>query len=374
MNASVQRILIVDDNPTNLDLLLEVLDSAGFEVFVSQTGESALKRAQLVQPDLILLDIMMPGMDGFTTCKHLKAETTTKDIPIIFMTALTEMNDKVRGFEVGAVDYVTKPFQPKEVLARVKTQLTLQGLRRELEQKNVALTAALEREKELNRLKSQFVSMVSHEFKTPLTTITLSCNLLERYSDRMSPEKRTEELQVIERTVDHLRELVEQVLTLSRADAGKMPIRREPLDMRVWCERLSERFQALCEGTHTITLTFTGHTETALCDPTLLEHIFSNLLSNAIRYSPAGGGILFDCVRTGDAWVFRVKDAGMGISDADQQHLFEPFHRGENVGTIKGTGLGLSIVKHCVDLLGGAIQVESCFNQGTTFTVTLPAQ
>jgi two-component system, sensor histidine kinase and response regulator len=365
-------VLIVDDNPSNLELLYEVLDDAGFEVLVSQNGEGALKRAEHSHPDLLLLDVMMPGMDGFETCQRLKAHAATKDIPVIFMTALADTDDKVKGFEAGAVDYVTKPFQPVEVLMRIKTHLTLRDLQHELRQKNLDLSAALEREKELNQLKSRFVSMVSHEFKTPLTTITLSCNLLERYSDRMPAEKRVEELHVIERTVDHLRELVEQVLTLSRADAGKLQIHLEALDVQAWCERLTEHFQALCEGTHTITLTFTGHTGTAVCDPTLLEHIFSNLLSNAIRYSPAGGNILFDCVRETDVWVWRVKDPGMGMSDVDQQHLFEPFHRGENVGTIKGTGLGLSIVKQCVELLGGAIRVESTLNQGTAFTVTLP--
>jgi signal transduction histidine kinase len=365
-------VLVVDDNPANLNLLFDLLDEAGFEVLVSQSGESALKRATNTHPDIILLDVMMPGMDGFETCKQLKANGATQDIPVIFMTALSSTEDKIKGLELGAVDYISKPIQAREVLARVRTHLTIQQLQRDLRKKNEELSVLLEREKELNQLKSRFVSMVSHEFKTPLTTILLSNNLLKRYGERMSPEQRFDELQVIERTVDYMSTLLENVLMVSRQEAGKIVFCPEMANVPQLCQKLVERFQAMSEETHMIEFSTEGDCVQASVDPKLLEHILSNLLSNAIKYSPAGGTISFELIGNTDELIFRVKDEGLGISEADQQHLFESFHRGDNVGNIKGTGLGLSIVKQLVELHGGTISVESEVNKGTTVTVVLP--
>jgi DNA-binding response OmpR family regulator len=138
-NHNKQNILIVDDNPTNLGLLLEYLADAGFRVLVAESGESALKRTGYFKPDIILLDVMMPGIDGFETCRRLKENKETKEIPIIFMTALANTADKLKGFELGAVDYITKPLQYEEMLARVTTHLTIRELQKELEEKNARL-------------------------------------------------------------------------------------------------------------------------------------------------------------------------------------------------------------------------------------------
>lgn len=369
---SVPAILIVDDNPANLNLLFDLLDEAGFEVLVSQSGASALKRAAGAQPNIILLDVMMPGMNGFEACQQLKALEVTRHIPVIFMTALSGTDEKVKGFELGAVDYITKPIQPLEVLARVRTHLMIQSLQQDLQAKNEMLSTLLEKERELNALKSQFVSMVSHEFKTPLTTISLSSNLLKRYDDRMSAQERHEELLVIEKTVEQMNELLDNVLTVSRWEAGKIKFEPTKIEVRPFCQRLIERFQAMCEPTHVIQFAPKHETDHITVDPTLFEHILSNLLSNAIKYSPAGGTVVFEMSSDQDTISFRVSDQGIGISEADQQALFETFHRGNNVGNIKGTGLGLSIVKRFVDLHHGTIQAESELNKGTTFTVTIP--
>jgi two-component system, sensor histidine kinase and response regulator len=373
MNHDPAAILIVDDNPANLSLLFDMLDEAGFEVLVSQNGESALQRAAHTQPDIILLDVMMPGLNGFETCQRLKADEQTREIPVIFMTAVTSTDEKTKGFELGAVDYITKPIQPHEVLARVKTHLTLRALQRDLEQKNVELAGLLEREKELNSLKSRFISMASHEFKTPLTTIALSCNLLQRYSDRMPPEKRQEELQVIMRTVEYMSELLENVLVISRHEAGKIAFHPEPLDVLAFCQRLIERFQAMHEATHTLSFSGRVQHEQLLLDAKLLEHILSNLLTNAVKYSPDGGQVTLTVTEDNESISFCVEDQGIGMSAADQRLLGESFHRGENVGNIKGTGLGLFIVKQFVELHSGSLQVHSKLKAGATVTVSLPA-
>lgn len=365
-------ILIVDDNPTNLSLLFDLLDKEGFEVLVSQSGESALKRAAHTHPDIILLDVMMPEMDGFETCKRLKAHDATRDIPVIFMTALSETASKLRGFELGAVDYVTKPIEPEEVVIRVRTHLSIQQLQYDLQQKNAQLAMSLEREQELNKLKSRFISMVSHEFKTPLTMISLSNNMLRRYIERMPPEKREEEFAAIDRTVERLSNLVSDVLMFSKVDTGKLTCQPEPTNVCPLCETLVARFQAMHEDTHTLKLLCPENLPLVFLDPKMFEQILSNLLSNAVKYSPNGGMVTLEVVSEPDACIFYVRDEGIGISEADQAHLFESFHRGENVGNIKGTGLGLSIVKQLVELHGGAIRAESNVDQGTTFTMTFP--
>jgi two-component system, sensor histidine kinase and response regulator len=371
---ALPAILIVDDNPSNLSFLFDLLDQAHFEVSISQDGAQALARAEKIQPDLILLDIMLPIMNGFEICHQLKQRDATRHIPVIFMTALSETANKVRGFELGAVDYISKPFQPEEVLARIKTHLHIQQLQRALQAKNEELAATLEREKELNQLKSRFIAMVSHEFKTPLTTILLSSNLLKRYSDRMSPEKRDYELHVIEKNVTHMNALLENVLTTSKMEAGKIQFRPEMTDIPQLCHTVRERFQAICETSHRIEFVTTSNPHHAFVDPRLLEYILANLLSNAIKYSPAGGTIIFEYAGNQQEICFQVKDQGIGIPAADLPLLFETFHRGENVGNIKGTGLGLSLVKQFVELHGGLITIASELQQGTTFTVVLPVR
>lgn len=150
-------ILIVDDQPVNLGILVECLKAAGFKTLVAANGEWALQQIDQIQPDLILLDVMMPGIDGFETCRRLKANATTREIPIIFMTALADLGDKVKGFEVGGVDYITKPFQQEEVLARVRTHVTIVAQRRQLE--------------ELNTRKDQFFSLIAHDLRSPVSSL-----------------------------------------------------------------------------------------------------------------------------------------------------------------------------------------------------------
>lgn len=372
MNNDSPTVLAVDDNPANLSLLFDVLDEANFEVLISQSGERALKRAESANPDIILLDVMMPGIDGFETCRQLKANEATKDIPVIFMTALTETVDKVKGLELGAVDYITKPIQPKEVLARIKTHLTIQRLQRDLQQKNEELFEFLQREKELNELKSRFISMASHEFRTPLATIQTSSDLLKRYGERISSEKRLMHLKRIDGAIKRMTEMLDDVLIIFKAEARKKECKPEPVGLIEFCNNITEEFRLISEETHTIIFSCPDKEFQAYVDPNLLRHILSNLLSNAIKYSPESSHVYFELSHSDSDIIFRVKDEGIGISEDDQRHLFEAFHRGRNVDTIKGTGLGLSIVRQFVELHGGTIEVESQLNQGTTFTVSIP--
>jgi len=365
-------VLIVDDNPTNIKVLLDILKQSNFRVSVAKSGESALLKVQTVLPDLILLDVMMPGIDGFETCRCLKANPKTQEIPIIFLSALDEVTDKTKAFTVGGVDYIIKPFHTEEVLARVNNQLALQAAK-------VEIRDALTKEKELGELKSRFVTMTSHEFRTPLTIILSSAELLERYSLKWSEEKKLNHLQRIQTTVKHMTGLLNDVLLLGKAEAGKLECNPALLDVVQFCCDLIEESQITTES-HTIN--FVSQTNCihvnqdncnkAYLDDKLLRHILSNLLSNAIKYSPQGGIVNFELIWQQGEVIFRIQDQGIGIPVADQAQLFNSFHRASNVGTLSGTGLGLAIVKRSVDLHGGKIAVNSEVGVGTTFTVSLP--
>jgi PAS domain S-box-containing protein len=228
---------------------------------------------------------------------------------------------------------------------------------------------ALEREKELSELKSRFVSMTSHEFRTPLATILSSTEILQRYSQKLSEEKKLEHLQRIQATVKNMTQLLNDVLLIGKAEAGKLDFKPTPLNIVQLCRDLIEEIQ-ISTNTHAIAFCSQGQLTMACMDEKLLRHILSNLLSNAIKYSPSGGTIHFDLVCEQEEVIFRVRDEGIGIPEADRANLFDSFHRASNVGTISGTGLGLAIVKKFVDLHGGQIAVESQVGVGTTFTVT----
>lgn len=232
---------------------------------------------------------------------------------------------------------------------------------------------ALEQEKELNELKSRFVSMTSHEFRTPLGTILSSAELLERYQGSWLQAKKLTHLHRIQTAAKHMTEMLNYVLTLSKAEAGKLHFNPVPVNLVQFCQELIEQIQ-VCPGQ--IVFIFAGskidNSALFYLDEKLLHHILSNLLSNAIKYSPDGSVVKFTLLCQSDRVVFKVQDSGIGIPLEDQKRLFESFHRATNVGNIQGTGLGLTIVKKCVDLHQGEITADSQVGVGTTFTVTLP--
>lgn len=233
------------------------------------------------------------------------------------------------------------------------------------------LRVALEKEKELNELKTRFVSIVSHEFRTPLASIQLACDVLKLYSDRLSDEKRAQRFTSIQNDVRHMTTMLTEVLTLNQAEAGKLYAKLEAIEPTTFCEQLIASFQELVPMHHFV-FHVKGMAYRCQLDPNFLKHMLTNLLTNAVKYSPQGSTITFTLEYAFDAVKFSVLDEGIGIPLEDQNHLFEAFHRATNVGQISGTGLGLTIVKEMVDLHGGQITLESTLGQGTTFTVSIP--
>ena len=241
-------------------------------------------------------------------------------------------------------------------------------LNRDLD-KNVA---ALTQEKELNRLKSNFVSMVTHEIRTPLMHILGSAEVLSRYLERLPAEKRAEHLKNIGTAVQRMNALVEDVLLFSKAEAGRMEFNPVTMDLKTFCAQIVDEVTSATNRRCPFELKFADVFEPARGDENLLRHIFSNLLVNAAKYSPPGTPVSFSVSRDEGNAVFVVRDAGMGIPMEDRKRLFTPFYRGRNVAALQGTGLGLTIVKHCVEQHGGSIAIESKENVGTTVRVRLP--
>ncbi len=239
-------------------------------------------------------------------------------------------------------------------------------------QAEAELLKSLAREKELGQLKSNFVSMVSHEFRTPLGVIMSSAEILENYLDQLDPEDRREQLLSIRKNTRRMADLMEEVLLLGMVEAGKLDFRPAALDFGAFCRRLVDELQSATSNKCAVQISTPEETRAAFADERLLQHVFTNLLSNAVKYSPAGSAVHLDVERDGDSAVCRVRDHGVGIPETDLERLFSAFYRGRNVGQAPGTGLGLTIVKRCVELHRGKIKVESTVGRGTTVTVKLP--
>jgi signal transduction histidine kinase len=393
-NASV---LIVDDTIYNIQLLSLMLNKQGYRVEKATSGTEALESANRLLPDIILLDIRMPDIDGYEVCKRLKANPVTTDIPIIFISSIEETSDKVEAFSVGGVDYISKPFQLIEVLARIETHLRLCSLQKKLQEQNeqlqssaLVLSRSLEQERELSQMKSDFISVVSHEFRTPLTTIQSASELLEYYE--WTKEEQVEQLHQIQSEVKHMTDLMEDVLFLSRANANKAKLNITKFDLADFCKRLLVQMKkAFAENYILYSFLEVLQSDIAIknfhhgdglpivsinMDQKLLRQIITNLMTNAIKYSDQNSTIEFRVSVDFNVSFPNVKlvisDRGIGIPEEDLEHLFSAFHRGKNVGILPGTGLGLSIVKNCIDIHNGTIAVNSKLNVGTIFTVTLP--
>ena len=401
-SANNALILIVDDTIYNIQLLSLMLVKQGYRVEQASNGTDAVTRANQILPDIILLDIRMPDINGYQVCRILKSNPLTQDIPIIFISSVEEVSEKVEAFSVGGVDYISKPFQLIEVLARIETHLRLCSLQKKLQEQNEqlqlsasVLSRSLKQERELSQMKSDFISVVSHEFRTPLTTIQSASELLEHY--HWTKEEQVDQLHQIQSEVKHMTALMEDVLFLSRTNANKSKISLTEFDLLSFCSQLLRQIQRtlgqdyvvysslhvaanLNMSIENLHLQNDLPTLTVKMDEKLLRQILTNLITNAIKYSPRNSSIdpfqdsniKFQLKVDDQNATFIITDCGIGIPEEDLSHLFTAFHRGKNVGVLPGTGLGLSIVKNCVDIHHGTISVKSQVNIGTEFTVVLP--
>lgn len=238
----------------------------------------------------------------------------------------------------------------------------------------VEIRKALEKEKELSELKSRFIAMASHEFRTPLATILASSDLLKQFGNKLSEEKKLERINKIQAEVKNMTKLLDDVLFFGKAEAGKIDFNPTDINLKEFCQEILEEIEITNKESHNIQFNLFGYRETDCLDEKLLRQILTNLLSNAVKYSPNKTNIYLDLIWQDSQIIFQVKDEGIGIPFADQEFLFQPFHRAKNVGNISGTGLGLTIINNAVQAHKGSINVESKVDVGTTFTVSIPVK
>ena len=368
------RILVVDDNAFNVKLLTHELEDMGYDVDPAVSGMEALELARVKQPDVVLLDVMMPGIDGFETCRRFKADPDLCDIPILMVSARDQEDDIVKGLDAGAVDYVTKPVNIRILAARIRSFGRLKTAFDTIEELNLMLAKAKGRAEESVRSKSEFLANMSHEIRTPLTAIGGYAELL--LDPKLTVSDRLNHVQTIVRNKDHLLQIINDILDLSKIEAGKMTVERircSPCQIVGDATSLLRR-RAL-EKKLDFEVEYKGSIpKTIRTDPTRLRQIIINLVSNAIKFTELGGirvvVQLADPPTAPDPRLqIDVIDTGIGMTPEQMERLFVPFTQADASTTRQfgGTGLGLTISRRLAIALGGEISISSQPGQGAMF-------
>ncbi|MEJ1935479.1 hybrid sensor histidine kinase/response regulator [Nostoc sp. NIES-3756] len=376
------RILLIEDSLAEARLLQEYLHQAESKQFVLvhvKRLQEALNELRQNSYDVILLDLTLPDSQGLSSLPVLIA--CDPSIPIVVLTNTNDEDLAIAAVRQGAQDYLVKRQVNVNVLVRAVCYAierkqafeSLRTLNTTLEHRVEERTAELVKAQEINQFKSEFVSMLSHDIRNPLNTILLAAGLLQNNEDKLTQEKKRSHLQMIRVAIKNMAQILDEVSLIGKAESGKLQCEIIAIDLEAFCRQLLQEAQlTINEKQLNVIFTCNKTLNEALLDETLLRHILGNVLGNAIKYSLPGGTIKFELTAQNHAVMFKIQDWGIGISQEDQKQLFQPFHRGDNVGGVAGTGLGLAIVKKCVDAHGGEIIVNSEVGFGTTFTVILP--
>ena len=364
--ATKGNVLVVDDTSANLRLLSGMLKDEGYVVRPVPSGKLALRAAESSPPDLILLDINMPEMDGYQVCQRLKADDGLRDIPVIFISALSETMDKVKAFSVGGVDYITKPFQFEEVQARVQTHLALRQKERQLQESYDEL-------RRLEEVRDSLVHMIVHDLRSPLTGMYGYLELFQMLEAENLTENGTKYLQQIADSTDTLIEMVSSLLDVNKMESGEMQLNPESCDLRVLVGEVLEKLGGL-KGGRELSLEPLDSPATLVCDPELVRRTVQNLVGNSLKFTPADGSVRVRVEPTGGKVRVSVIDTGPGIPPEYQAKIFEKFGQVElrEQRQKHSTGLGLAFCKLAVETHGGEIGVDSEVGKGSTFWFELP--
>jgi two-component system sensor histidine kinase/response regulator len=362
------KVFVVDDDPLSIEVLSALALGAGYEVEFARDATEALALIETARPDVVLMDVEMPGVDGFEACRRLKANPLSAEIPVIFLSALSNASDKVRAFEAGGADYVGKPFEPEEVLARVAHQIKITQLQAEMR-------AANDRLRELDRLKATFAAMLVHDLRSPLTVVHTTLGFLQSRSFADDPDL-GELVGFSGEAVNKSLALIAEVLEIYRSGEAATPaalivgdvvdvLRRSAIAARVEAKRREVVLETRYDGPLP-----------ARIDGQRLERAVNNLLTNALKFTPRGGRVALEARKVlapGPPRVrIDVRDSGEGIAESELPHVFELYRQANTRHRTAGVGLGLAIVKRIVDAHQGSVLVRSQPGVGSVFTIELP--
>jgi two-component system, sensor histidine kinase and response regulator len=362
------RVLIVDDEIANVELLARRLEAIGCQTQVASSGERAITLARSEQPDLILLDVMMPGLDGWQTCRRLKSQPETADIPVIFVTAKDRYEDLSKGFEVGGIDYLTKPFEPIELAARVRSAIFTKRLQDELRKTAADL-------KRMEQSRKELIGMLGHDIRNLANSVVAFMQLVRMGQLEPGRPEFDELLRLSESNISELLRMVNALLDVYKMEEGKLEAMPQAIGLAALAERSIAQVapEALAKGIQVES--GLAQDVNVFVDDGLIVRVLTNLLANAVKHTPSGGKVRIESARDRTlekSIVIRVHDTGPGIPAEDAPHIFDRFYQGAGRSR-GGSGLGLAFCKLAVELHGGSINVVNPGESGAIVQFTLPA-
>lgn len=365
-------ILVADDNTANLQLAVSILKRQNFEIAVANNGEEALEILKNVKPDLILLDIMMPGVDGYEVCEIMKNNPETENIPVIFLTALKKSESLVKGFEYGAVDYITKPFNKEELISRVKNHLELKFSKDKIISQKQKLT-------ELNEEINALLRITAHDLKNPIQGIIGLLDIIKMMadSDNLDKDSIQDIINSATGSAEQANTIITDILDLNRINRGEVMKNTDNINLKELAGVLyqNNKFKALKKDISFMFSEFQDEIH-IITDYDKLYRILDNLISNAVKFTESGKKIHFRCIVDSNSKkvLFEISDEGPGISEEDQKKLFKRYAKLTNnpTGDETSSGLGLSIVKEFSEMLGFNVTYKTQIGKGSTFILSIP--
>jgi signal transduction histidine kinase len=377
-SPTTTSILIVDDDEVVREFMSATLEDAGFNVATAADGETALKLCIENPPDLVIADVLMPGMDGFQLCQELRRRPETGYIPILVATGLDDVPSIVKAFDVGATDFINKPIKWIILGYRVQYMLRTSRVAQELRENQVRLLSAKEAAESANRAKNEFLANMSHELRTPLNAVIGFSDVMHRQMLGPMPDRYLEYSKMIGQSGTHLLKIINSILDLAKADVSRLTLDEQEIEIADVVGFCEEMVRAMAERAD---VAFVIDIDEALphvfADPTKLQQILINLLSNAIKFTPPLGTVtlMIGLDAEGDL-LFRIKDTGIGIAADKIEVALAPFGQVDSCLSRKydGVGLGLPLTKILVELHGGRLDIESEVETGTVVTVRIPRE
>ncbi len=376
------HILIVDDIGENLQVLGNILSREGFDTSFALSGKQALSIIEDTLPDLILLDVSMPVMDGFEVCSILKREEKTKSIPVIFLTAKTEIDNMVHGFSLGADDYVTKPFNTLELLARVRAHVDLKKSKDIILEQNKKLNNLVEElsnnNVELNKLiasKDKFFSIIAHDLKGPVGNLSSFLSFMTEQYENISKEEFKKDLVILENASIKIRDLLENLLTWARSQKGDIQYKPENFNISKLIQSNVQLFESSANNKKISIINTIPENLFGFFDYQMITTVMRNLVSNALKYTNDNGSITISANEDAGFIEIMIQDTGIGMNVTIVENLFKidvKHFSTDGTGGEKGTGLGLILCKEFIDKHSGKIWVESEIGKGSKFKFTIP--